>query len=330
MRPLHIVVTGASGFIGTRLIRYLAATGHSGVAVSRRELQNLPRGWSWAPRAQVLADGLPERGPGPADWLVHLEVKQHVVSPQARDVQEFEAVNANGTGQWLEWCAEQGIKRSAYFSSIKAVADSNECQDETAAGAPATPYGASKRAGEDRLAAWVKADSSRTGLILRPAVVVGPGNAGNLFALVRAIDQRRFFLVGPNRNIKSLVTMANVAASVEFLLRREEPGLEVFNLVNGTSISVREIAGIISRELGVRAPRTLPVGLAWVAAWSGDVLQRMTGRSAPLSSGRLRALLEMTHFSAAKLAAAGFVHPQTTEEGLIELVRWYREEVSAQ
>jgi nucleoside-diphosphate-sugar epimerase len=143
--------------------------------------------------------------------------------------------------------------------------------------------------------------------------------------MVRAIDRGRFFLAGKNANVKSLVALRNVSGAVVHLLPQMASGCEVYHLVDRSSYSVREIAGIISRLLGRSAPpRTLPLPVLRLAASVGDLLARAGFGVLPVSSARLEALIETTHFSADKLRASGFVHPQTTEEGLAELVQWYR------
>jgi nucleoside-diphosphate-sugar epimerase len=319
---MRLVVTGASGFVGRPLGRELARAGHTGVVVARRECDPPGAGWEWRERDALLH--APAGGDVPAA-LVHLEVKQHVVAPTPADCAEFERVNVQGTQDWLRWCTERGVRRFVYFSTIKAVGDTDRCQDETADSLPSTPYGRSKREGENLVLAWAAADPARSALVLRPAVVYGPGNTANVFSMVRAIDRGAFFLAGQNENIKSLVSLRNLCAAVSFLLSREQKGARIFNLVDRESFPVRRIAGMIADQLGrKRKPPTLPLPLVRWAARTGDVVGRLTGRNLPLNSPRLRALLETTHFSAEKLKAAGFIHPQSTEEGLAEMIAWYR------
>lgn len=323
---MWIAVTGASGFVGPRVIAGLAEKGHTGYAISRREMINLPEGWSWLPRAQVLNGEILGRGNrAPPDWSIHLEVKQHVAAPTERDRAEFQRVNVDGTREWLAWCTRVGVEKFAYFSTIKAVGESKTCQDETSDSAPSTPYGASKRRGEELIRSWVSESSQRHALILRPAVIYGPGNRANIYSMVQAINRGMFFLVGRNENVKSMISVTNVAAAVCHLLERSKPGVDVFNLVDGTNHTVRDIAQIVARQLGKSERiRSLPLGGARFAAGVAEVLKRGIGIDLPLSRSRLNALLETTHFSSRKLLETGFVHPQTTEQGLAEMVAWYR------
>lgn len=320
---MRIAVTGASGFVGPAAIRRLAAEGCHGYAISRREMGALPRGWRWVLRREALEWSGFAAGERPPDWLVHLEVKQHVPSPTEQDRREFREVNVDGTRAWLAWCERLGVSRIAFFSTIKAVGESDRCQDESAVSEPTTDYGRSKRAGEQLVREWA-AHPARAALILRPAVIHGPGNVANLHAMVEAIDRGRFFLCGSNDNVKSLVSLTNVCAALSFLLHRDARGAEIFNLVDPESYSVRALAAMIAEKLGRNQPPTVPAVLLRVGAWCGDALQRITGRNMPLNGARLRALLETTHFSCARLMEAGFVHPQTTAQGLDDMITAYR------
>src|SRR5207248_2899299 len=114
-----------------------------------------------------------------------------------------------------------------------------------------TPYGASKWEAEQRVRAWVAADSRRSALILRPAVIYGPGSTANVAAMVQALRKGRFFLVGKNDNRKSLASVRNVVAAVIHLLPRIDPGrCEVYNVTDAETLSVRELDGRIRALMG--------------------------------------------------------------------------------
>lgn len=324
---MRIVVNGASGFVGPRVIAELARSGHTGYAVSRREVMGLPQGWKWLPRAEIL-DGKVfhfEDHDAP-QWLVHLEVKQHIEAPTEADLREFQTVNVDGTRQWLEWCDRHGVERFALFSTIKAVGDDKGVQDEAVDSGPTTPYGTSKRQAEKLVAVWAGSKAGRHAVIVRPAVIYGPGNQANVFLMVQAIDRGFFLLVGKNENVKSLVSITNVAAALSHLLKRGAAGTEIYYIVDRESYSVSEIANMLAAELG-REGRMwkLPLGVARLAAEAGELFRKTTGRSLPLTRSRLKALTETTHFNCHKLLKTGFVHPQATRDGLREMVAWYKQ-----
>lgn len=323
---MHVVVTGASGFVGRVLIDALAATGSTGVAVARRPISGLPAGWKHGPREERLS--APIAG---ADAVIHLEARHHqyvIGEGSPAQAAEFIRTNLGNTQAWLDWSTRSGTTRFVFFSSVKALDLALAAQagmvDETTPGPGPTLYGRSKWQAERAVAAWA-ATAGRCALILRPAVIYGPGNTGNIYSMVAAIAQRRFVFVGRNDNIKSLVSVQNATAATVHLLARMRPGSEIYHLVDGGRYSVRELACMIARELGVPAPRLgIPVGLARAAAWVADVLARATGISLPITRARLNALCEHADCSPAKLLRTGFVYPETPEESLAAMVAWCR------
>jgi nucleoside-diphosphate-sugar epimerase len=305
---MNVFVTGASGFLGKHLVPALARAGHTGIAVSRQELTELPAGWTSMLRPALLSGSVPV---GKCDWLIHLEVKQHTPQPTAVDLKDFKRVNVKGTAEWLDWCGRNGVTRFLYFSTIKSVRpNSSGPTDETAVGPPSAPYGESKWEAEQLVRRWVDADARRVGVTVRPAVVYGAGCTANVSAMRDAIACGRFFLVGKNDNIKSLVAVENVTAATTFLMQRSICGCEIFNLVDEESFSVREIDATLRGGMGKRGSSpSMPYILARAAALVGDLSRKIAGHELPIDSTRLNAMLETTWYSCEKLKALGFRHP---------------------
>lgn len=322
MDDRSVLITGGSGFVGGALVSVFAERGWRGVVSSRSGAQGgaraLPPGWRRALRGELL-DGSDAFAP---DLFVHLEVKQHVFHPTAEDLADFTSVNVKGTEAWLDWCAARGVKRFVFLSTIKAVEPEGPGPvDETTPVRPgSTPYGRSKWEAEARVRAWAAADPERSALILRPAVVYGPGNEGNIAAMVEGIDRGRFCLVGANTNRKALVSLRNLAAAVRHLAEQKSAGCETYFVTDAETLSVREIAEAAAALLGGRRVPTIPPAAARLLAGIGDVFGRITGRTFPINGSRLRALLEETDFRCGKLVGTGFRHPQTFREGMREMI----------
>ena len=314
---MNLLVTGASGFLGPTLVNALATGGHHGTATSRRSVAALPPGWRWQERSDVLA----RRHPAP-DAVIHLEVKQHDYSANPETLEEFEAINIGGTREWLDWCDRCGVERFVYFSSIKAVgATPGLVADELTVGPNGAPYGASKWRAEELVRAWATKDPKRSALILRPAVIYGRGSTANIAAMVSAIKRGRFMLVGRNENVKSVVSLKNVTEASRYLVERMQDGrCDIFCITDPENYSVRELDALIRARFGKRGNSlSVPHNVAKGIALIGDLFGRAFGCAFPLNSLRLAALLEETNISCAKLKAAGFVHPQSTEEGIAQM-----------
>jgi nucleoside-diphosphate-sugar epimerase len=270
----------------------------------------------------VLCDSAPA-----ADDLgavVHLEVKQHVPRPTAADAREFAEVNVAGTRAWLDWAGRLGVSRFLLVSSIKAVAAGSGPNLEDAPPEKVAAYGRSKAEAERAVCDWAAADPARSAVILRPAPVYGPGNEANLAAFVRQILAGKPCLIGRGETRKSIVSLANLCGAIEFAIERCRPGCEVFNVADRETPSLAELAAVIAETAGAGPPKRIPAWVAAAAAPIGDAIESLTGRDFPLTTARLRAIRETTIFPCDKLIAAGFVHPQTTREGIAEMVAWAR------
>jgi UDP-glucose 4-epimerase len=317
---MNLLVTGARGFVGQGLLTFLNGRGIGGLATGRSVPDSLPELWRGATRTDVLQG----RIASPVDAVVHLEVKQHVPRPTPADVAEFAAVNVGGTREWLEWAARQGVSRFVFLSSIKAVAPGSGPMPEDSPAEHASPYGRSTAEAEAAVREWAAADAGRTAVILRPAPVYGPGNEANLAAFVRQILAGKPCLIGRGETRKSVVSRTNLCAAIAFAAEKPGPGCHVFNVSDPDTLTLADLAEMIAGLGQASPPRRIPAWLAAAVAPVGDAIEALAGRDFPLTSARLRAIRETTIFPCDKLLAAGFRHPQTTREGIAEMVAWAR------
>lgn len=256
------------------------------------------------------------------DAVVHLEVKQHVFSPKAGDLLDFEKVNVAGTQQWLDWASRHEVPRFVFASSIKAVRFFNNFIDEQAEPERVDPYGRSKANAETAVQAWAGARLDRFAAILRFSPIYGPGNEANLAAFARQICSGKPSLVGKGAVRKSLLSRTNAVAAIEHVLRLPGRGCEVFNVADPVALTVAEIAEMIASCCGAPKPRSIPRGLAAVAGGVGDAFERILGLDFPITTRKLKTLTEETIVSTEKLLASGFQCPQTTRDGISEMTRW--------
>jgi UDP-glucose 4-epimerase len=316
---MRVLVTGAGGFVGRELVSLLAQSGYRGVATGRRPPEGMPIGFEPAARDDVLGGRIPVEA---IDAVVHLEVKHHVMNPDPRTVAEIDAVNIDGTRAWLDWASTQNIPRFVFASSVKAVRAEAGQTLETAVLEASDPYGRSKARAEEAVRGWAAADSRRGAVILRFAPVYGPGNTANLADFARQVLRGRPCFVGRGQTRKSVVSLRNATAAIEWALQAGAAGYDIYNVSDPAAHSIGELATMIASAGGAPRPRGLPAPLARVGAVAGDVAGMILRRPALLNSKRLKAMLETTVFPPDKLVAHGFVHSQQTEEGIAELVAW--------
>lgn len=312
---MQCLVTGAGGFVGREVVRFLAAAGHEGIATGRGEPAGLPGGWTGERRDRVLADPCP---PG-ITAIVHLEAIHGGPGTPAEDL---ERVNVGGTRDWLAWASRCGVERFVLVSSMMAVQTGAGPVREDAPPAVGEGYGASKARAEEAVRAWVDSGAGRRAVVLRPAPVYGPDARSNFLPLVRRVLAGRPALIGDGNVPRAIVSRRNLAAAVAFALRIERPGHEVFNVSDHPTITARQLAELVARVAKAPAPRSIPLWLATLAAPFGEVAERLSGRAMPVSLSRLRSALAPSDLPCERLINAGYRHAETTVEGFAELVRW--------
>ena len=185
---MKILVTGASGFVGSMVCARLSEAAHDVVACSRSRVE----------QPGIFYVASPELGPE-ADWtlalsgidaVVHLAGRAHVTSEQAdaKTDQAYLRINAEGTRALAAQCAAAGVKHFIFLSSCHAIAgESDDVLTDRTVPQPVTAYGRSKLAAEEATKS-VLADSGCAWTILRPPLVYGPGNKANFGLLVKLVQ----------------------------------------------------------------------------------------------------------------------------------------------
>ena len=248
---MKILVTGASGFVGTATTVHLETLGHEVI-----QLIGPSRAAGPASFPVDLADEstFPDpRSFSPIDAVVHCAGIAHRFGPAAQ--KDFERVNVRGVENTLRFAVQAGAKHFVLISSVLVYGTPPNAEPITE-DYPTTPdddYGRSKLEGE-RVAIKMCGDASIRLSILRPAPIIGEGSRGNIARLIRAIDRRRFVWVGDGRNKRSFVYVGDVARAIGAVLDRSNQELSIFNLA-GQSMTVAELVALIEEKLERRTPR---------------------------------------------------------------------------
>jgi nucleoside-diphosphate-sugar epimerase len=318
-----ILVTGASGFVGRELVKTLSSHGICGLATGRTPTPDLPGGWKGYSREAVLNGPILTNIP---KAVIHLEVRQHVSKPKPADILDFQAVNVDGTRKWLAWATATGIQKFVFASSVKAVRPGSGETLEDVSAESVDPYGRSKALAEAAVREWASADESRQATILRFAPVYGPRNEANLAAFAAQVARGRPCYVGRGTTLKSVVSLRNAVAALEFAVNLKSAGLRIFNCSDPTTLSVAALAELIAEASAAPKPKGIPESLAKLGAIIGDIFEWAVGVTPSITTARLRAITTDTAFPPHALLASGFEHVQTTQDGIDELVNWMRRE----
>jgi len=300
---LSVLVTGGSGFIGSRLVDELIRQGAEVHVLTRRQAP--PDLW---PPGKVRfrvadltdADSLRHVCDG-IHTLFHLASHTHVLDAPAEENSGHLQVTEQGTLAMLQVARDAGVRRFVFVSSVKAMGEESErCLDESVAPRPETPYGMAKLHAE-RAVLEAARDGGMQATVLRLPMVYGPGNKGNLPRMVEAIRRGRFPPLPAVSNRRSMLHVDDAVQAMLLAAVRDEAGGQVYIVTDGRDYSTREIHSLISAQLGKRPPRwRIPLALLQMGARVGDLLLK-AGIPMPLNSASLRKLLGSAWFSNAKI-----------------------------
>ena len=159
--------------------------------------------------------------------------------------------------------------------------------------------------------------------ILRPTVIFGERNRGNVYNLLKQISGGKFLMVGKGKNKKSMAYVGNIVSFIRFLIEQKPTGYNVYNYVDKPDFDMNELVSHVGNVLGKPIPSThLPYWLGMCGGYGFDLLARLTGKKLSVSSVRVKKFCATTRFDAAKAHASGFKAPYTLEEGLERTLRF--------
>lgn len=234
-----------------------------------------------------------------------------------RPISRYHETNVEGARQVCQAARDSGIQTIVFTSSVAVYGFQPFPVNEEGPFNPFNPYGETKLLAEEVYRAWADEDPARTLIIVRPTVVFGEGNRGNVFNLLRQIASRRFLMIGPGTNKKSMAYVGNL---VEFLIHTFSfgSGTHIFNYADVPDMDMNTLVCFVHRSLGITNPGQLrvPQPLAVGGGVLLDLVARLTRRTFPVSAVRIRKFCESTQFSANRALSSGFKPSWTLEESL--------------
>lgn len=261
---MKILVTGATGFVGTRLCQVLEEKGHEVIRVGRHvkspccvDVGDIGPDTDWQPAL------------GKPDAIVHLAARVHVMQDAATDpLAEFRRVNVDGTLNLVRQAVASGVGRFVYVSSIKVNGESTSPGMPFRADDPPSPqdsYAVSKHEAETGLRALAR-DAGLETVIVRPPLVYGSGVKGNFASLVNWVRKGVPLPLGAVRNRRSLVALDNLVDFIALCADREmspRAAGQVFLISDGIDLSTPELLRKVACAYGTQA-RLIPVPERWL------------------------------------------------------------------
>ncbi len=326
---MNILITGIHGFVGTNLVQALGDK-HSiyGLDIVAPAKEGVVQTFGWSDLAALPA----------IDVVIHLAGKAHDTKNQTV-AQTYFDINTGLTQKIYDWYLKSSASKFIFFSSVKAAADKVDgILTEDVEPSPLGPYGESKIAAEKYLlksqepraksqdenteteidAILKSAEAEFKGLyILRPCMIHGPGNKGNLNLLYNVVKRGIPYPLGAFENRRSFCSVDNLSFVIEQLIEQEiESG--IYNVGDDETLSTNELMSLIARVLG--KPNRV-----W--NWNAQVIRFVARMGSvlhlPLNSDRLQKLTENYVVSNAKLKnALGIAQmPVRAQEGFEKTIR---------
>ena len=226
-------------------------------------------------------------------------------------------VNVGGMRNTLEAMEANGVKRIIFTSSVAVYGLNKNNPTETYPADPFNHYGKSKWEAEKVLQEWYKVHPDWNINVIRPTVIFGERNRGNVYNLLKQISSGRFLMVGKGNNKKSMAYVGNIVAFIKFLIENKTTGYEVYNYIDKPDFTMNELVDHVSKVLNKHIPSVhYPLWLGMLGGFCFDVLAFITRRKLTISSVRVKKFCATTQFDATKVQNTDFRAPYTLAEGL--------------
>ena len=296
---MNIIITGATGFVGKNLSKFLKEKGHHISPLSLRKAWELDQN---------------------AEAIIHLAGKAHDTKNTSAEKEYFE-INTELTKKLFDEFLKTTAQDFIYFSSVKATADTVEgFLDENHTSNPQTPYGKSKLEAEEFLLSQKLPENKRL-FIIRPCMIHGPGNKGNLNLLYKFVQKGIPYPLAAFENKRSFLSIDNLNFLILEMLSNKNVGSGIYNFADDEVLSTNELVKLIANTSGKKEKLwKISSKLISATAKMGDVMKL------PLNSERLKKLTENYWVSNQKIKnALGIAKlPVSASEGLEKTIKSFK------
>ena len=233
-------------------------------------------------------------------------------------ISKYYETNVQGTQNVLNEMDKVGCKHLIFTSSVAIYGLNKFNPDESHPADPFNHYGKSKWEAERLIRDWFEKDpKNKSVTIVRPTVIFGEKNRGNVYNLLRQIASGKFLMIGKGENKKSMAYVGNVSAFLKYRLDLEEKGYHVFNYVDKPDLTMMSLLRVIEKSLNKKIPSIrIPKLLGFIGGYCFDILAFLIHKRFAISSVRVKKFVATTQFDASKVHSSGFEAPFTLEDGL--------------
>jgi len=312
---MNILVTGGSGFIGTNLVSDLLKEGHNVLIYDKQQSETYPD-------LCIVADVRDKETLSSS--MQGMEIVYHLAAEHRDDVRPvslYYEVNVGGAQNVVHAMIKNDVKKLIFTSTVALYGLNAGEPNEDSPIRPFNDYGKSKYQAEIVFNKWFEEDHKRSLIIIRPTVIFGEKNRGNVFNLINQIASGKFMMVGNGKNKKSMGYVLNLTHFMTKLLESES-GKKVYNYSDKPDLDMKELVKITQETLGMRRMNNVrvPYAIGLLGGYAFDFLAKLTGRTFPISAIRIKKFCANTQIASEKLGEIGFVSPYSLRDGLKRMI----------
>ncbi len=318
MAKNDVCIIGGSGFIGTRLTRLLLENDIFALRIIDKSPTVNFQNYYY--KGDVRSRHDMNVCIKPSSVIVNLAAEHR---DDVRPTSLYDDVNVGGAKNVCLAATENNVKTIIFTSTVAVYGFAPINTDESGQIAPFNDYGRSKYEAEQVYKAWQAEEPDlRTLIIIRPTVVFGEQNRGNVFNLLSQIASGRFVMVGKGENRKSMAYVENIAAFIEYSISFR-PGVHIYNFIDKPDFTMNSLVAAVNRILGrpEKIVFRLPYALGYLIGKCFDFVSSATGKRLAISSIRVKKFCSNSVYNSA-VDKTGFVPPVPLLDALERCVRY--------
>lgn len=310
-----ITIIGGAGFIGTNLCCALKLSGREFEIIDLVVSKKFPL----ETKLGDVRDLQSLRKTITGDIIINLAA---VHRDDVSDLNEYRNTNVEGAKNIATICLEKNIRKIIFTSSVAVYGFAKPCTVETGEINPFNEYGKSKYEAEKVLINWQSKNKNNL-IIVRPTVVFGEKNRGNVYNLMNQIVSNRFIMVGKGQNKKSMAYVDNLAAFLIFCIDKTKK-YALYNYADTPDLTMDELVAIIRTEifLNKRSILRIPYWFGLLLGFCGDICAQISQKKLPISAIRVRKFCATTQFASHETERLSFKPPYSLKAGLIKTIQY--------
>ena len=313
---MNNIIIGGSGFIGTRLSSLLKLEGLAFKIVDKALSKDFPERTFIADvrSVEALNSAISDNA-----ILINLAAEHRDdVSPLSL----YDDVNVQGAKNLCLVATKKNVKTIVFTSSVAIYGFAPLGTDESGNIAPFNDYGRTKYEAEQVYKDWQAEDPLiRTLVIIRPTVVFGEQNRGNVYNLLRQIASGKFMMIGDGLNRKSMAYVGNVVAFIQHSLAFK-PGVHIYNYIDKPDFTMNELVSWVNKLLGksTEIKFRLPYQVGLFIGKGFDLAAKVMGKKLPISAIRVKKFCSNSVYESA-IHTSGFIPPFSMPEAVERTIK---------